>query len=84
MLSTFLFFIPAILFSGFAFPVYAMPRFFQYITLLDPLLYFIEMLRGIFLKGSGIMELWRHMAALALLGAVLFTLSIRRFSRGFE
>lgn len=84
MLSTFLFFIPAILFSGFVFPVYAMPKFFQYITLLDPLLYFVEMLRGIFLKGSGIDGLWRDIAALAILGAVLFTLSIRRFSRGFE
>lgn len=84
MLSTFLFFIPAILFSGFAFPVYSMPRFFQYIALLDPLMYFIEMLRGIFLKGSGVSVLWVNMAALAVMGTILFVLSIRRFSRGFE
>ncbi len=84
MLSSFLFFIPAILFSGFAFPVYAMPEFFQYITRLDPLYYFIEMLRGIFLKGSGFALLWHNIAALGILGAILFFLSIRRFSRGFE
>lgn len=84
MLSTFLFFIPAILFSGFAFPVYAMPSFFRFVALFDPLLYFIDMLRGIFLKGSGVSELWSDMAVLAVMGAVLFTLSIRRFSRGFE
>lgn len=84
MLSTFLFFIPAILFSGFAFPVYSMPAFFRYVALLDPLMYFIEMLRGIFLKGSGVAELWTDMAALAVMGIILFMLSIRRFSRGFE
>lgn len=84
MLSTFLFLIPAILFSGFAFPVYAMPPFFRYLTYLDPLRYFMEMMRGIFLKGSGPAELWFNMAALGLLGTVLFFLSIRRFSRGFE
>ncbi|HPS59314.1 MAG TPA: ABC transporter permease [Spirochaetota bacterium] len=84
MLSTFLFFIPAILFSGFAFPVYAMPAFFRYIALLDPLMYYIGMMRGIFLKGSGVAELWVDMAALVVMGMVLFALSIRRFSRGFE
>jgi len=84
MLSTFLFLIPAILFSGFAFPVYAMPEFFQFVTYFDPLFYFMEMLRGIFLKGTGIAELWTDMAALVLLGTILFALSIRRFSRGFE
>ncbi|HQO40671.1 MAG TPA: ABC transporter permease [Spirochaetota bacterium] len=84
MLSTFLFFIPAILFSGFAFPVYSMPAFFRYVALLDPLMYFVRMIRGIFLKGSGVAELWPDTAVLAVMGIVLFALSIRRFSRGFE
>lgn len=84
MLSTFLFFIPAILFSGFAFPVYSMPAFFRYVALLDPLMYYIGMMRGIFLKGSGVTDLWIDMAALVAMGMVLFALSIRRFSRGFE
>lgn len=84
MLSAFLFFIPAILFSGFAFPVYSMPAFFRYVALLDPLMYFVRMIRGIFLKGSGVAELWPDTAVLAVMGIVLFALSIRRFSRGFE
>jgi ABC-2 type transport system permease protein len=61
-----------------------MPPFFRYLTYLDPLRYFMEMMRGIFLKGSGPAELWFNMVALGLLGTVLFILSIRRFSRGFE
>jgi ABC-2 type transport system permease protein len=61
-----------------------MPAFFRYVALLDPLMYFVRMIRGIFLKGSGVAELWPDTAVLAVMGIVLFALSIRRFSRGFE
>jgi ABC-2 type transport system permease protein len=84
MLSTFLFIIPSILFSGFVFPIYAMPTVFQYITLLNPMRYFMTVIRGIFLKGVGFTELWPDMAALAALGTVLTYLSIRRLSRRLE
>ncbi len=84
MLSTFLFFIPAIMLSGFVFPIYAMPEVFQYITLLNPMRYFMKIIRGIFLKGVGFTVLWADLLALALLGSVLISLSIRRFNRRFE
>lgn len=84
MLSTFLFFIPAIMLSGFVFPIYAMPEIFQYITLLNPMRYFMKIIRGIFLKGVGFTVLWRELLALALLGSVLISLSIRRFNRRLE
>lgn len=84
MLSTFLFFIPAILLSGFVFPIYAMPEIFQYITFLNPMRYFMTIIRGIFLKGVGFTVLWTELLSLAILGSVLISLSIRRFNRRFE
>ncbi len=84
MLSTFLFFLPAILFSGFIFPIYAMPVTVQAITYLNPMRYFITIIRGIFLKGVGITVLWPDVLALLIVGAVLLSLSVRRFSRRME
>ncbi len=52
MMTTFLFFQPFFLLSGFAFPIRNMPQPIQYLTLLDPLRYFIEIVRGLFLKGT--------------------------------
>ena len=84
MLSTFLFFIPAILLSGFVFPIYAMPEIFQYITYLNPMRYFMTIIRGIFLKGVGITILWPELLSLTILGSILIYFSIRRFNRRFE
>jgi len=84
MLSTFLFFIPSILLSGFVFPIYAMPEIFQYITFINPMRYFMTIIRGIFLKGVGFQVLWNELLGLTLLGSVLIYLSIRRFNRRFE
>ena len=53
MMSTFFFFFPAVLLSGFAFPIANMPTVVQWITLVNPLRYFLVILRGIFLKGIG-------------------------------
>lgn len=84
MLSTFIYFMPSMLFSGFVFPIYAMPEIIQAITYLNPLRYFIVILRGIFLKGVGITVLWPQLIMLLILGISLFTLSVRRFARRME
>lgn len=84
MLSTFIFFIPSIMLSGFVFPIYAMPEVFQFITLANPMRHFIAIVRGVFLKGVGFAVLWKEVLALFILGTVLFCMSIRRFSRRFE
>lgn len=84
MLTTFLFFIPAILFSGFVFPVYAMPFSMRVIAYLNPLYYFITIIRGVFLKGLGIQILWSQILILFIFGIVLLSLSIKRFSRRME
>jgi ABC-2 type transport system permease protein len=81
MMATFLFFQPAILLSGFATPIETMPAVFQYITYLNPLRYFLIIVRGIFIKGVGIDILWPQILALFLLGAVVLTLSSFRFRK---
>ena len=68
MLSTFLVFFPAMLLSGFAYPIANMPTPVQWLTYLNPLRYFLSIVRGIFLKGIGPEVLWPQLLALAALG----------------
>jgi len=84
MMATFLFMVPAVLLSGFAFPIYNMPVSVQYLTLLDPLRYFLVIVRGIFLKGVGIGVLWPQMAALLGLGILFFGLGVAGFKRTMD
>ncbi len=58
LLGVFLFMVPAIVLSGFATPIANMPRAVQYITLLDPLRYFLIVLRVSFLEGGGTSLFW--------------------------
>jgi ABC-2 type transport system permease protein len=81
MMATFLFMLPAILLSGFAFPIYNMPTMVQVLTLLDPLRYYLVIVREIFLKGVGIEVLWPQMAALFGLGILFFGLGVAGFRR---
>jgi len=78
-LSMFLFLLPAIILSGFMYPIDTMPRFFQELTVLNPLRHFLEVIRGIFLKGSGIRELWPQFTLLALMAAGGVLGATRRF-----
>lgn len=81
MMSTFLFFFPANLLSGFMYPIENMPAAIRYLTYLNPLRYYLVILRGIFLKGIGIRILWPQMAALLVYGVVVIVLSSLRFRR---
>lgn len=84
MMTTFLFFQPCFLLSGFSFPVRNMPEPVQYLTLLNPVRYFMEIVRGIFLKGSGISVLWPQMLSLTVIGVVVMGLSAARFHMRLE
>lgn len=72
---------PMMILSGFAFPVANMPPFFQDLSYLSPVRYFLIIIRGIFLKGNGIETLWPQVLPLAALGAGIFALSVWRFRR---
>lgn len=81
MLSSFMFFVPAILFSGVIFPIYSMPTFFQLITYLNPMRYFVEIVRSVFLKGTGFAYLWPNMLILVIMGIAILRLSVWQFSK---
>ncbi len=84
MMATMLFYMPALLLSGFVFPIQNMPVVFQYITYVNPLTYFLVIIRGIFLKGNGIDVLWPQMAALLVLGVVILALSTARLGKRLQ
>jgi len=84
MMSSFFFFNPAFMLSGFTFPIRNMPEAVQYLTYLNPLRYFMEIVRGIFLKGSGISTLWPQILALLIFGLVILTSSVLRFHKRLD
>jgi len=81
MMSTFFFYFPAVLLSGFMFPIANMPEAVQWLTYLNPLRYFLVIIRGIFLKGVGPSVLWPQMLALAVMGRVALWLATKRFHK---
>jgi len=81
MMSAFFIIFPAMLLSGFAFPIENMPLPVQWLTLFNPLRYYMVIIRGIFLKAVGIEVIWPHLAALAALGTALLSLAILRFRK---
>ncbi len=81
MMAGNLFLTPAILLSGLIFPIANMPQFFQYLTLLNPLMYFVIVVQGIFLKGAGLALLWPEMLSMTVLGLIMLTLAVLRFQR---
>lgn len=84
MMAAFFFFMPAFTLSGFNFPIRNMPEPVQWLTLLNPLRYFMEIVRGVFLKGSGLAELWPQMAALGAFGVLILSSSALRFHKRLD
>ena len=84
MMASFFFSTPAFMLSGFAFPIRNMPMAVQYLTYLNPLRYFIEIVRGLFLKGVGVSVLWPQMVCLAVYGVAILGLSAARFRKTLD
>jgi ABC-2 type transport system permease protein len=84
LIAQFFFFMPFMFLSGFSFPIANMPAAIQFITYVIPLRYFLDIVRGIFLKGAGIAELWPQTAALLGIGLAVLSLSIMRFRKTLE
>ena len=80
-MTMFMFFLPAMILSGFFFPVENMPVTFQYLTLINPVRYYVEAVRAIFLKGAGIHVLWPQIAALATMGGAILWFASSRFKK---
>ncbi len=84
LIAQFFFFFPFMFLSGFTFPIANMPAVIQPFTYLIPLRYFLEIVRGVFLKGTGLAELWPQALALFGLGIAIFSLSVFRFRKTLE
>lgn len=80
-MTTFLIFIPTLILAGFMFPIRSMPEVFQWLTLLNPVRHYLEIVRGIFLKGSGVAALWPQMLTLFGMGVGLLSLAASRFRK---
>jgi ABC-2 type transport system permease protein len=84
MQLSFFFMLPNILLSGYLFPRAAMPRPAQIIGLLLPLTYYLDILRGVLLKGVGANYLWQEFVTLFAFAIVLITISVKRFSKTLD
>ncbi|MBB5212433.1 ABC transporter permease [Microbulbifer hydrolyticus] len=84
MQMTFFVFLPSILLSGFMFPFDGMPHAAQWLAELLPLTHFIRLIRGVMLRGAGILELWPDLVALIGFILLMMTLAILRFRKRLD
>jgi drug efflux transport system permease protein len=75
----FLTFLPSIFFSGYIFPRETMPKIFYIISYFVPASYYINITRGIILRGAGLSQLWIDALALFAIGSFLLIVAARRF-----
>ncbi len=75
MISSFL---PAFLLSGFIYSIDNMPPVIQLVSRVVPARYFVTILKGIFLKGTGVQILWSELLALILYGSIIFFIAVRK------
>jgi ABC-2 type transport system permease protein len=84
MMTTFFFILPFFMLSGFVFPIANMPEVVQWLTYLNPLRFFLIVIRGVFLKGVGLSVLWPQLVALAIIGFIVFTGAVSRFRKRLD
>lgn len=75
---------PMFILSGFSFPIASMPDVLQWFTYVDPLRYYLVIIRGTYLKGVGVDILWPQMAALGALGFGLLAVAAMRFRKSLD
>jgi ABC-2 type transport system permease protein len=84
MVVSFFFIQPAITLSGFGFPISSMPPVLQWLTYLDPLRYYLVVLRGTFLKGIGADLLWPQFVGMTIFAAVTLIAAAARFRKTLD
>ena len=81
MMNSFFIMLPSLLLSGFMFPIENMPKAVQWLTVVNPLRYFIEIVRGIMVKGASPVELWESGLKLLVIGLTIFIAASLRFRK---
>jgi ABC-2 type transport system permease protein len=84
MFCAFLLMVPMIYLSGLVFPIENMPAPFQYASLAIPVRYYGNVLRGVFLRGSGLGVLWPEALTLTAMGGTLLMLASLRFRKSLD
>jgi ABC-2 type transport system permease protein len=84
LLTAFFILVPAILLSGFIFPIRNMPEIIQWLTVINPMRWFLQVLHGIVIKGVGVRILWMAIAAQTALAASFLALAVARFRKTLE
>jgi ABC-2 type transport system permease protein len=84
MSAAYLIMVPMIYLSGLIFPVENMPSIIQKATVVIPLKYYAHIIRGIFLKGSGLDVLWPDAVALLVIGATVLVTASLRFRKSLD
>jgi ABC-2 type transport system permease protein len=82
--AAFVFIVPMVYLSGMIFPIENMPLAIQRVTYAIPLRYYAEIIRGIFLRGSGLDVLWPQAVALLVMGLSIMTLAALRFRKRLD
>jgi ABC-2 type transport system permease protein len=80
-LGGFLFTIPAVLLSGLMTPILAMPGWLRPLTLVNPIRWYAEIMRGILLRGAGLADLWLQLLVLLVIGLAIVAAATLRFHR---
>lgn len=81
MQLSFFFLLPFVFLSGYVFPIEGMPTFFRVITYLIPARYYIEIIRGIVLRGAGLADLWPQVGLLTVYTVGIIALAVARFRK---
>lgn len=84
LLTGFFFMLPGVLLSGFIFPIRNMPEAVQWVTMLNPMRWFLEILHGIVVRGVGMEILWPAACAQAALAAGFIVFAVERFKKTLE
>jgi len=84
LLTAFLILMPSILLSGFMFPISNMPEPVQYATFFNPMRWYLEILRGVVMKGVGIKSLWPAITAQSVLAFLTILTASLRFKKTLE
>ena len=81
---SFFFFLPSLLLSGFMFPFRGMPQWAQRLGEVLPLTHFLRIVRGLLLKGNGIVEVSAELWQILLFAAVVLTIGVKRYRQTLE
>jgi ABC-2 type transport system permease protein len=71
--------LPTMLLSGFIFPIASLPYWLQLLSTIVPATHFLQIIRGIILKGTGIYELWKPVTVLLGMSIILMVISVKKF-----